>query len=281
MFMKLLAILRKSAWIIIRSILSTIIIVGIIFFYAYRVEPNWIKVKEQPVSLSGLPAAFDGYRIVQLSDLHGKLFPVKELVNRVRELNPDLVVITGDVLDEENQVPVEYINTALGGLVAKDGVYFVFGNNDYYPGKQVVQNNLEGIGIKTIQNDTVLIRRKGQTLNLVGVNDPETFRARLTQALKGSVPGPQILLAHGPTVVNEAAKAGIELVLVGHTHGGQINLPGIPKVLPHVKRGFKKYVSGLFTVNNTQMYVNQGLGVSDIPLRIMDRPEITVTTLKK
>ncbi|PKM80390.1 MAG: metallophosphoesterase [Firmicutes bacterium HGW-Firmicutes-14] len=278
-FIKAALILRKTVWFIVRSLLTTAVVMGLIFTYAYKLEPAWTEVREQKVYLEGLPEAFEGFRIVQISDLHGRHFPDKKLVRQVNRLEPDIIAITGDVLDDDPEVPLEYLESALGGISARYGSFFVFGNNDSYPGKELVSRRLEELGIKVLINGNRPISLEGGNLWLAGVDDPRDGKPFLSRALEGVGEGPVILLAHSPEIIDSAADAGFDLVLVGHTHGGQILLPKVPRVITFVRKGYERYVSGLYTVGNTQMYVTRGLGMTKIPMRFWARPEISVITL--
>lgn len=277
--MLVLKFLQQTILLIARSLLTTAIVVGMFVGYAAKIEPNWIQEKTQPINLVNLPKAFEGLRIVQISDLHGKLFDGKGLVQRVNNLNPDLVVITGDVFDEYHEIPLEYAAAVLGGLTAKHGIYYVYGNNDLYLGKDKIKQTMAAINIKTLEDEKVQIKVDDQSLFLIGVNYPRMRKLDLAPLAKDTRKAPKILLAHRPEIIDPAIAAGISLVLVGHTHGGQIKSPYIPKFVTVVKKGYEKYNSGLFDIRGTQMYVNRGLGVSDTPLRFLTRPEITLISL--
>lgn len=272
-----LKVLQKVVWFIAKYLITNVLVFGMIFIYTVKIEPNWIESKEQSVYIPRLPASFEGFRIIHLSDLHGKLFSEEEITNMVNKLNPDLVVITGDVFDQSQETPVEYAETVFNGLTAKYGTFFVFGNNDTYLDKQKVKDKFAGLNIKTLVNESVRLISKGSSIYLLGIDDPYSQKADLSLALRNTGPEPKILLAHTPEIVNVAAKAGIDLILVGHTHGGQISIPFVP--ITNVSKGYEKYISGLYRVKNTQMYVNRGLGVNGIPARFLTRPEITVLTL--
>ncbi|MBU7007229.1 metallophosphoesterase [Phosphitispora fastidiosa] len=274
----------KAIWrvtrFILQSVLTTGLIVALLVFYAAQIEPDWVQEKEQPVYIERLPEAFEGFRIVQLSDLHGKLFPEKGLVSRVNALKPDLVVITGDVFDESNETPLGYAENALGGLNAPYGVYYVYGNNDTYLGLSKIKRALEQLDIKTLNDEKLPLQVKGQAVSLIGLNYTRTYQDTGDFAdLLHNEGEAVIALAHRPEIIDAAAKAGVDLVLAGHTHGGQIKSPYMPDFLHIVKKGYEKYMAGLFKVGETQMYVNRGLGVNNIPLRFLTRPEITVITL--
>lgn len=268
-------------WLVWKTVAFLAGIIILLIIYATKIEPYWIEVRNQPVYISGLPQAIDGFRIVQLSDLHGKTFGNKEIVRRVNELHSDLIVITGDVFDQSTGTSLDYADTVLGGLAAKYGIYFVFGNNDSYLGKQRVIERLAAINIKTLVNERVCVKLNNSTIDLVGVDDPYSQNANLPRALAGAGPEPKILLAHTPEIIYEALKYKVDLTLVGHTHGGQITIPLMPRLITNVGPGYERYISGLYKVGNIQMYVNRGLGENDINMRFLTRPEITVITLHK
>ncbi|WP_418792205.1 metallophosphoesterase [Phosphitispora sp. TUW77] len=274
----------KAIWrmivFVLQSLLTTVLIAALLLFYAAKIEPDWIQVKEQPVYIENLPAAFEGFRIVQFSDLHGKLFPDKGLVTQVNALKPDIVVITGDLFDEYNETPLEYADNVLGGLTAPYGVYFVYGNNDTYLGYNKIKTALEQLDIKTLANEEVSLEAKGESISLIGLNYTRSVQKTSDFAdIMTNGGDPAIVLTHRPEIIDAASVAGVELVLAGHTHGGQIKSPYVPKSLHIVKKGYEKYMAGLFKVGETQMYVTRGLGVNNIPLRFLTRPEITVITL--
>lgn len=267
-------VLKKTCWLV-------IFILGLTLIYAAIIEPNWIEVKEQPVYISSLPPAFEGFRIVQLSDLHGKFFFNKKISVVVNKLNPDVVVITGDVLDQSEKTPIQYLDTVFDGIKAQYGTYFVFGNNENNLDKLMIKQKLAMINVKTLINENVPLTINGSSIYLVGIDDPYSQNYDFPKALKGSGPEPKILLAHTPEIIYEAVKHRIDLAIVGHTHGGQILIPFFQKLTSNVTEGYEKYLAGLFKVENTQMYVNRGLGENDIHIRFLTRPEITVIVLHK
>lgn len=277
--MKLIKVLKKAGWFFLIYLITNMVLISLLFIYTTRIEPYWIEVRKKPVHLSNLPDAFEGFRIVHLSDLHGKLFAEQEIATRVNKLNPDIVVITGDVFDQTEETPIEYADITLYGLNAKHGTYFVFGNNEIYLNKQKVKDRMAELNIKVLINEGVCLTLGGNSINLLGVDDPYSQNADLRKALKGVGTGPKILLAHTPEIIHLAAKNGIDLTLVGHTHGGQISMPFISSLISNVSKGYEQYRSGLYEVDNVLLYVNRGLGENNIPIRFLARPEITLITL--
>lgn len=199
-------------------------------YYAREIEPNKISITNKNIAISGLPREFEGMRIVQISDLHGKRFSGNKLTEKVNALKPDILVITGDVLDGQF-TDIRYIEQVLGPLQARFGKFFVYGNNEYR--KQLSRIEMDAAykkaGVTVLPNSNYRVSSEGGHIWLVGVEDPNTGRDRLDNALLGTDNAPKILLAHSPEIINEASDSKIDLVLAGHTHGGQITVPGLAR----------------------------------------------------
>jgi len=238
-------------------------------------------LREVAVKVPRLPRTLDGFRIVQMSDLHigdvlGRHF-LEELVRRSNALRPDLVAVTGDLVDGT----VEQLGptvAALRGLRSRSGTFFVTGNHEFYSGDRPWAEALQGMGIQVLRNRRVTLGDAGGRLDLVGVDDyGQKDRPRgydLEAALEGRDRDlPAVLLAHQPRGVEEAVAAGIGLQLSGHTHGGQM-FP-ITAIVDAVYR----YSAGLYRVGEGHVYVSRGTGFWGPPMRIGSPPEITSITL--
>ncbi len=244
------------------------------------------EIAQVTVSSSYLPKAFDGYRIVQLSDIHLGGYHqgdfIDALVESTNAQKPDLVVITGDLFDA---APEEVIPFAQGlkNLKAKQGVYFVNGNHEFIRGDPGVwTSTLKDLGIKNLENERVTLKKGGSSIDLMGVDDYHSDRFKnghscdLEKAQKGrSSKNFSILLSHQPQIVDQAAQANIDLVLSGHTHGGQFWPWG------HIVSRVMPYLKGLHQHSfRTQIYVSEGAGGWGPPFRLGSRSEIGVITLK-
>lgn len=228
-----------------------------------------VKVKTVRVPLSKLPAALSGYTIVQISDVHvgptiGRTF-VEELVAKVNALEPDLVAITGDLVDG-SVAHLGSLVAPLAKLRARDGVYFVTGNHEYYSGADEWIAFLRSLGIRVLRNERVSIRGPSG-FDLAGVDDWEAryfgHGADLPRALSGRDPSRLVvLLAHQPRAVEEASRLGVDLQLSGHTHGGQM----FP--FNYLVRLQQPYVAGLHTHGRTKIYVSTGTGYWGPPMRV-------------
>jgi uncharacterized protein len=238
-----------------------------------------VKVVDLDVKLGRLPAASSGTTIVQISDLHigatiGRAF-VEDVVRRCNALAPDIVAITGDLVDGSVDSLWDAVS-GLGQLKARHGVYFVTGNHEFFSGARQWIEALPRLGIRVLGNERVAIDSGGGGFDLAGVHDHSAGRIQpghgpnLTQALAGRDPGRElVLLAHQPKAVSEAARMGVGLQLSGHTHGGQI------WPFSYLVRLSQPYLAGLHRHGDTQIYVNPGTGYWGPPMRLGTRAEIT------
>lgn len=245
-------------------------------------EPQVVRV---PIRIKRLGDRFEGYRIVQLSDFHiGPAFRaagVRMVVDKVNALDPDLIVITGDLIDGYVHELRPHV-APLADLKARDGVYFATGNHEYYWGGEEWIEHLVELGIPTLRNEARLIEREGEGIILAGCTD-----YRMGASIEGDASDPikaadgmpralpKILLAHQPQSVYAASEAGYDLQLSGHTHGGQF----FPFTwLIHL---FQPFVAGLDRYQGTQLYVNRGTGFWGPAMRHGGEGEITEIILQK
>jgi uncharacterized protein len=271
---------RKFPYLFFLASLSTLLV----WSDAVWIEPNWLAVERVTVSIRGLPAEFEGYTIVQLSDLH--MSPAEITIQRVRkavdstnQLHPDLILLTGDFVTADQKAKAETVAQELGRLQALDGVYAVLGNHDWWQGKSLVVNALTQAQIPNLDNKHILLQRGDSRLYLAGVDDTWEGHENLPLALEGIPPGEVILLmAHEPDLADQVALDGrVSLQLSGHTHGGQVRIPGLPALA--TPRLGRKYTDGLYALGDMQLYVTRGVGVIFPPVRLFCRPEITFITL--
>jgi predicted MPP superfamily phosphohydrolase len=228
-----------------------------------------IEVNEHQIGLEGLPEVFRGFRIVHLTDLHhGLYFPAEALaavVELTNELEPDLIAVTGDFVTRSRNY-IEPVAQVLGGLRARSGVFAVLGNHDFRVGADEIARALDHHGIQVLRNRHVKLRRNSQKIYLAGVDDL-LYRADLRRAMRGVPEGaPTVLLSHNPAIIDEAADMGINLVLSGHTHGGQVKLPLIGCVYGRSERRMR-FKIGHDSLGSTQIYVSRGIGTVVLPVR--------------
>jgi uncharacterized protein len=242
------------------------------------------RIRRLDVEIDGLPEAFDGYRIVQISDLHCGPFAsgrrVARWVAAANRAHPDLMAVTGDLIASGSAF-VGVVAEALGGLRARDGVFAAMGNHDYFGDGESMVSALEAAGLTVLRNRGVELRRETSAIYLAGVDDTWTRRHDVTRALAARPPGmPAVLLAHDPALFPEAAEQGVDLVLSGHTHGGQVAVPLFARKL-NLARLITRFTSGVYQSGSSTLYVNRGLGTTGPPVRLAVAPEIAVVTLRR
>ena len=258
------------------------------------------QLSKIPIWFPDLPIEWDGLKIAQITDIHaGPLVPpelIRQGVELIQSERPDLIVLTGDFVHGETK----FLWTTVGGfksehfedclrelsvLSAPLGVWAVLGNHDHWSGPEVLKSiigNLASLGVRTLRNETVNFQRNGQHLSLIGVDDYWEGPADLSQAMKG-IPQKsyRILLSHNPDINEdvEAQGLGINLIISGHTHGGQISLPfiGPPYPTPFNRR----YLSGLVRDGQRQTWISRGLGVFLLPVRLGCPSDVSVLTLRR
>jgi uncharacterized protein len=251
--------------------------------YASLIEPHAYQVTETEIPVRDLPAAFDGFRITQITDIHhSRIVPIGE-VQRVVEVamrtKPDLIALTGDYTTSYRRY-IEPCAEALGALSAPEGVWAVLGNHDHYTDPLLTVRALKRHRVGVLENANTVIRRGGDTLQLAGIGDWTWARTDWMRSLYGiDKRRPTVMLSHQPVVIDLPQTEGISLILSGHTHGGQVSLPLIGPPL-RFSREFK-YVRGLYEKNGICLYVSAGTGVIGLPVRFGVRPEISVLKLKR
>lgn len=247
------------------------------------IEPFNYEVTEREVFVRGLAAGFEGFRVAQVTDVHhSRIVPIGE-VRRVVELanltKPDVMVLTGDYTTSRRGY-IEPCAEALGELQAREGVWAVLGNHDHYTDAELTVRALVKNRVNVLSNASTVLRRGGDELQLAGVDDWGWGRADWGRALGGvDLSRPSILLSHEPAVLDMPETRGVSLIVSGHTHGGQINLPFVGAPARFVEEF--KYLRGLYERGGTQLYVSRGTGMIGLPVRIGARPEVAVLRLRR
>ncbi len=275
---------KKNRFLLFKRMKILIIISACIFFYAYFVEPNWIEVRALELKLPHLSAEFNGYKIVQISDIHIDKKMKKKYLNHLFQLvnqqKPDLIALTGDYVSNGYEKFIPNLAT-LSQLKPKDKTVAVLGNHDYSSKNhtQATKQILQETNILNLENAVYSLKRGHAMLHIAGVDDVWKRKDRLDLVLQ-QLPeaGAAILLAHEPDFADVSAATGrFDLQLSGHSHGGQIRLPFFkPPILPILG---SKYYRGLYHVGKMIQYTNRGIGFTHLHLRFNSRPEITVFTL--
>ena len=271
--------------------------------YSGEIERHWIEVTQRDFFLRGLPDAFDGMRIAQISDIHlddlTEPFFLRDVIGHINRIKPDAVVLTGDFVTSalgsklgRKVVSTKFARGAawqcgniLTGLECKS-TYAVLGNHDFGVGAAEVATALGDNGITVLRNAYVPIERAGGRIWLAGVDDPLEGHPNPELAIPASIRNvpnePVVLLCHAPDYADRLLRVpvgqAVDLMLSGHTHGGQVRFPFLPAMrLPPLGR---KYIEGWFRLGRLQLYVNRGIGTIGLPFRLYCPPEITVITLR-
>ena len=248
---------------------------------------------------SGIPSAFNGFRIVQVSDLHNAEFGRgnNELLEVIEDCRPDIIVATGDIIDSgrtDTLTAALFVEKAL----KMTPVYYVTGNHEarlleqggtgkdeYFKLESIMVN----AGANVLHGESVSIERGESEIQIIGIDDPEYLRlnkyagenritlSNIDEFIKEDIF--TVLLSHRPELFEEYAKSGVNLVIAGHAHGGQFRLPFVGGLFAPNQGFFPRYDSGLYEKNNTKMVVSRGLGNSAVPIRFNNRPEIVVIEL--
>ncbi|KMP27086.1 phosphoesterase [Bacillus cereus] len=273
-----------------RIILFSVTLIGMsIFLY---VQNNLISITKVDITSSKIPSTFKGFKILQISDLHNKKFGDNQetLIQKVKGENPDIIVITGDLIDSKSydaEVSMELIRE----LVKEYPIYFVTGNHEKWSGKyNDLEKELKNHHVTVLRNEHVTIQKGQQKINLLGIDDPEFVtgnndevkgvKDEISKAKFGMPPDTyNVLLSHRPELLAKYADEQIDLVLSGHAHGGQVRLPFIGGLVAPNQGVFPTNTAGLYEKQNTSMVVSRGLGNSVIPQRIFNRPELVVVQL--
>ena len=276
---------------------KTVLIVSVLIILCLGIWTLWgniaLEVNEYEIVSDRIPEAFAGFRIAQVSDLHNKDFGegYGQLLTLLSEVNPDIIVVTGDLIDSRQtdlDIALEFAWQA--GKIAR--VFYVSGNHEArIPEYEDLKIGLVKAGVVILENQKVEITREGESITLMGIDDPsfqedylfgesESVARQEIEDLQNESDGYTILLSHRPELFDIYVETEMDLVFTGHAHGGQFRLPFIGGLVAPNQGFLPKYDAGLFSEGSTTMIVSRGVGNSIIPIRFNNRPEIVVAELK-
>ena len=252
---------------------------------------NSLTVSSYVCKNKKIPESFEGYRIVQLSDIHNKDFKGR-LSEKVRELSPDMIVITGDLIDSR-RTDISVAEKLITETVPIAPVYYITGNHESrIESYSELRAMLEKNGVEVLDGRTVEIEKNGNSITLTGIDDAYFFGSgmlsereilfadKLRELAENRGDNFGILLSHRPELIDIYADCGFDIAFTGHAHGGQIRLPFVGGVLTPNQGFFPEYDAGEFRKNGLMMIVSRGLGNSLFPFRIGNRPDIVLCELK-
>jgi hypothetical protein len=251
---------------------------------AWLVEPRWIDVTRPTIRLPNLRPGWQGARIAQLTDIHvGRwisLQQVAEMVELANASEPDLTFFTGDLVSPRSAITPQ-LGRLLARLKAKLGVFAVLGNHDHWTDVRAIRRLLAEAGIRELRNEGVLLQRKGDPLWLAGTTDLWEETPRLETALAGAPEGvPRLLMQHNPDFAEEITpEHGVDFMVCGHTHGGQVRLPGKRPIILPIRH--RRYAAGMVQGPGCGVYTSRGLGVIGPGVRFNCRPELPVYSLAR
>ena len=279
----------KGNWKIILPIIVAIILVLVVWI---RWGNTALEINEYKIVSNSVPQNFHGFRIAQVSDLHNAEFGEgnSKLLELLSQTEPDIIVLTGDLIDSRNtdiEIALAFAREAL--KIAP--VYYISGNHEARVSEyEGLKMGLAEAGVIVLENQKVEITREGESITLMGIDDPsfqenylfgdsEGVAKQAIETLLRVSDGYTVLLSHRPELFELYVETGMDLVFSGHAHGGQFRLPFIGGLVAPNQGFFPKYDAGLFSEENTNMIVSRGVGNSIVPLRFNNRPEIIVVML--
>lgn len=274
--------------------ITIILLIIVILAYGFLIEPTLITVKEQKITITNLPDNFNGFKIVHISDLHyGRVFnekSLKKLVQSINEQEPDIVVLTGDLIDKDTKMTnslAEKISNQLNKIDSTTGKYAISGEDDlkFDEWTNIITNsgftNLNNSYDTIYKNGYESIFIAGLSTNQDKLNVNEKLKAPIEYLNSFEKNGPiyKILLIHEPDTINDMSTNPFDLILAGHSHGGQIRLPLIGPII--IQEGAKKYHENHYKIENSDLYISNGLGVSDFNFRLFNTPSYNLYRLVK
>lgn len=266
---------------------AIILLLGGLIFWGFLIEPGRLVVREQAIKMDNWPRELNGLRIAVISDIHVDNWfitdkKLRAIVERTNQLQPDLILIPGDYMSGngwvKRTVEPEVFGPVLKDLRARYGVYAVLGNHDWWHDGVKVRRGLEANGIKVLENEVVLIDIQGTSIWLAGLADLWTRLQKVDETIDKIPQGvPIIALTHNPDIFPKLPQR-VQLLVAGHTHGGQVRFPLIGTVVQSSDFG-EKYERGYVFENNHHLFVSTGIGTSIMPVRFGVPPEIVLLTL--
>ncbi len=285
---------KEKHFSILKLIIFIILITALVIAYGFLIEPKLITVKEHKITVNNLPDNFNGFKIVHISDLHyGRMFDedrLKKLVNSINEQKPDIVVLTGDLIDKDTNMTIDEANkisAELNKINSTSGKYAISGNNDlkFDEWTNIITNG----GFIDLNNTYDTIYKDGyQNIFIAGastlqdkqsINDKVKTSIDYLNSFDKNGPVYKILLLHEPDVIDDINVNPFDLILAGHSHAGQARLPFIGAI--YLPDGAKKYYESYYKLKNSDLYISNGLGVSDYNFRLFNTPSYNLYRIVK
>lgn len=267
----------------------TILIITVVLFLWLLWGNKTVELNNITISSKDLPSAFSGYKIAQISDLHNAQFGNENamLIRLLKEASPDIIVITGDIVDSTH-TDMDTAIAFVRNIVEIAPCYYVTGNHEAWLGSDYneLENALIEEGVIVLHDEAVILEKEGQIIQMIGVDDPDFSYIAADKIISAKLEHINItqeftlMLSHRPELFDSYVENEIDLVLSGHAHGGQVRIPLIGGLIAPDQGLFPKYDAGVYSEGNTAMVVSRGIGNSVIPIRINNRPEIVLIELQ-
>lgn len=257
----------------------------VLVFIIFTIYENFsLGITEITYENSKIPKSFNNYRILQISDYHNKKFLQEDyFLNKVKATKPDIILITGDIINSRNP-KYEIVEKTLEEIIKIAPVYYVTGNHESrleeFP--QFIEK-MKDIGVEVLEDSSLEVEKENSKINIIGLNDPQYYgKKHLFSKLKDLTKEDEfnILLSHRPEYFKEYVKTGVDLVFSGHAHGGQIKIPFIGAILAPNQGILPAYVEGLHKKDNTSLIISRGIGSSLIPIRVFNQGELVLVEVK-
>lgn len=283
--------IKKTSIKIVMLLSITTLLIGFILFCIW--QNNSIIISKFDYVNVKIPDDFNHFTIAHVSDLHNKMFGENQvkLLNKVKSISPDIIVITGDLIDRR-KYDLDTAIMFVSGAVKIAPVYYVSGNHEAWSGKfSLIKEKLIDSGVHILDNTAFKLSKGTSSIHILGLSDPDFLTSHYMDGTNTSKMEKQlniwstdenfkILLSHRPELFDLYYENKMDLIFTGHAHGGQVRIPGIGGLVAPDQGIFPQYTSGRYNRNLSTMFVSRGLGNSVAPIRIFNRPEIVAVTLK-
>ena len=278
-----------------KNILIFLLVTIIVLFIFFTWQNNSITINNISFKNDAIPEGFNGYKILQISDLHNKEFGTNQdkILAKIEKINPDIIVVTGDLIDS-NHTNIDVAMDLINGAIDIAPIFYISGNHEAWSGLYSdLKTKLENSGVTVLDNEKIQVFNNNDAIDIIGLSDTSfidsdsleyggnTDTKNLLSTLTENSNNFKILLSHRPELFNIYSSSNVNLVFSGHAHGGQFRLPFIGGLIAPDQGFLPKLTEGIHTNNNTSMVISRGLGNSIIPIRIFNRPELVVVTLSK
>ncbi len=271
---------------ILKIFITIIILIILLLLYSRFIGTIGLNTKEYTIEDNNISNDFDGIKIVHFSDMHYKRMITKDridkIINEINLINPDIVIFTGDLIDQDSEInedDITYLKKVLSKINAKYGKYSVIGNHDYSIDIEILRSIYKESNFNLLENSYDIIYGKDNNKLYIGGISTGAFSDIVLNKMKYDEESYKIIILHEPDYTDEIISLNPNLILGGHSHNGQVNIPYLKKYF--VPTGSKKYYDEHYLVNNTNLYISSGIGVSRYNFRLFNHPSINFYRINK